>query len=124
MGVKSEVTDFGSGITQTKGQVVVFTWTSDAAGNASGTTDETITGLIRTVITDPNNNKPPTDNYKIEVLEENGADLLAGQGANRDSTQSESLSLTAPAFVRSQLTLLVSGAGDSKKGTVIVTVSG
>jgi hypothetical protein len=124
MGVKAEVTDFGSTITQSKGQQVTFTWTSDAAGNASGTTDETICGLVRTVITDPHNSKVPTDNYKIELREENGADLLGGLGVNRDSVLSESLNLSAPAFVRSPLTLVVSGAGDSKKGTVIVTVSG
>lgn len=103
---------------------ITFSWTSDASGDVNGTTGSTasiekVTGTIARLVTNPGATAP-TDNYDIVLNDEDGADVLGGTGANRDTAVSESLNPNV--LVDNVLTLVVSNAGDSKVGTVVLYV--
>jgi hypothetical protein len=103
---------------------VTFAWTSDASGDVNGTTGvmaSKITGRIERVVTDPGSTAPTTL-YDIVLNDENGADVLAGAGANLSATVSVSANLNPPVLVDNTLTLVVSNAGDSKVGQVVLYV--
>lgn len=109
---------------------VVFTWTSDASGNATGTTGNAIDGEIVRVVTNPGATAP-SDNYDVVITDADGVDVLGGAGANRDTANSEQtiplLETTVGAatygnriVVDGPLSLSISNAGDSKQGVVTV----
>lgn len=64
-----------------------FNWTSDASGNVTGVLNDIVNGQLIMMITDPTTSAP-TDNYDIAVTVQ-GADILGGAGANRDTTTTE-----------------------------------
>jgi hypothetical protein len=75
--------------------VVTFTATADASDGSfpSTATSTDITNKIKgyylyKLITNPGSTAP-TDNYDIVLNDEDGIDLLGGNGANRDTTNSE-----------------------------------
>jgi len=110
---------------------VEIPWTSDAAGAASVVTP-VLQGTIRRVVTDPAAApNAPTDNYDATLLDEFGADLFAGQGADRDTANTEQfcpgISLkdgvttsVVPIAVAGTATLTITNAGNTKQGTVIL----
>lgn len=110
---------------------VIASWTSDASGNASGTTDK-IVGLLLQGVTNPTDG--PTDNYDIVLTEANGANLLGGCDfdlTNRDTSNSEishfivtNAASTDPGGVGAHpavcgaITVTVSSAGNTKSGVL------
>jgi len=123
MAMTAVVTTLGDKYTGLRGYKVVFTWTSDGSGDATATTTETITGLIRTVITNPGATAP-TDNYDVYIRDSNAANLSAAQCEDRDTANSEAVTLTTPAMISDTMTCVVANAGDTKSGVVTVLVSG
>lgn len=101
---------------------IVFTWQSDASGDVSGSTSGTYTGEVRRVVTNPDDSAAPSDNYDITLTSADGSDLLNGNGANRDTADTESISPSSIVF-GSAMTLTVANAGDTKAGTVTVYVT-
>jgi hypothetical protein len=102
---------------------LVWTWTSDASGDASEASVFKMTGKILGLATIPDGTAVPTDNYDVTILDSDGHDVLLGAGANRDIATTEYVSETSlAAVVNSKLTLTVAAAGASKKGTVILYV--
>jgi hypothetical protein len=108
---------------------VAFSWTSDSSGNADATSEQ-VTGVILRVAFNPGS-AAPTDNYDVTLSDADGIDVLAGQGANRDTTTSEHIcpgvalydgttTSVVPVAVFSPLTLAVTNAGSAKTGTVTV----
>jgi len=109
-------------------QRVVWTWTSDASGNVSGTDTGRITGEILRVVTNPGATAP-TDNYDVVITDADGVDVLGGTGADRDTTSSEqfvpviqtvvgSNTYGSTVFVDSVLSLSITNAGNAKQGVV------
>lgn len=103
-----------------------FAWTSDSSGNVSGTASDAISGTIVRVVTNPGATAP-TDNYDVVLNDADGIDVLAGQGANRDTADSEhfcpgvafkdgTTTSIAPVVVDGELTLGVTNAGNAKQG--------
>ena len=103
-------------------------WTSDSGGNF--TSNVKLDGLIIKVVTDPGASAP-TDNYDVTLVDEFGLDLLAGQGANRDTTNSEMFcpgivvtdgtnTSVMPMSHKGTATLTIANAGDTKNGTVSI----
>ena len=99
-------------------------WVSDdAAGTASGTTTGKYSGRFIGLITDPGATAP-TDNYTVTVADGDAVDLLLGAAtANRDTINTEFLAEASLAGVaNSTLTFSVSGAGNSKVGTIYLLI--
>jgi hypothetical protein len=75
--------------------IVQFSWIANAAGAATvpATSSSTkwptaYSGCIYAMETNPGSTAP-TDNYDITLTDSDGVDLLGGQGANRDTANSE-----------------------------------
>lgn len=109
-------------------RIMTATWESDAAGDVNGTTscDIPINGYIYMVITDPSADAP-TDDYDIVLNDADGADVMGGQLANRDTSVSEQVIPTVDGvpisrFVNGSVALVVSNAGASKDGVIIIYI--
>lgn len=96
-------------------------WTSDASGDASQTI--TIDGAIVRVVTNPDGTAAPTDNYDVTLIDPDGVDLLAGEGADRDTANSEQIFPSNTPFHNGDVTVTIANAGDTKEGTVVLYVA-
>ena len=105
---------------------VAITWsfTTDASGDVTEQTSILINGGINRVVTNPDNTDTPTTLWDLTLTDEDGVDVLAGNGADRDSADSgasEQIVLgAANPVVVSKLTFTVANGGNAKKGVVIV----
>lgn len=110
---------------------VVCTWTSDASGDATGTTGKIVGTLVKAT-TNPGS-AAPTDDYDITLTDEDGVNILtACQStlANRDTSNSEEryflvldaagtpLAQSVHPVVCGAITVTVANAGDTKSGVV------
>ena len=102
-----------------------FSWTSDSSGNVTKTiTKEGCYGYAQRLDTDPTDG--PTANYDITINDDDGIDMLAGNGANRHTTTTESVAVDldngAPAAMFSAgMVFGITGAGDTKSGVAYLT---
>ena len=71
--------------------VVTFTCTADSSdGSYPATTISTnIKGRLLQIVTDPDGDTAPQDNYDITITDSGGADMLLGVAANRDTANTE-----------------------------------
>lgn len=70
---------------------IVWTWTADGAGAVASEAVPNgfkLTGYCVGIAADPGSTAP-TDNYDVTVTDENGVDVLGGNGANLDTANSE-----------------------------------
>jgi hypothetical protein len=111
--------------THTSVKKIKFAWTSGTGGEggtASATTTYAYDGKIELLTTDPGSTAP-TDNYDITLTDGDSVDVLAGAGANRDTTNTEQAVASSLGVVAgSKLTLNVTNAGDAKEGVVYVYI--
>ena len=121
----------GSSITFTESPLssmrkIKAVWVSDSsAGTASSTTTNYYDGRFIGLITVPGTSSlKPSDNYTVTVKDGDGVDLLLGAAtANRDDTNTEFVKEADMAGVAaSTLTFAVSGAGNSKGGTIYLLI--
>ena len=102
---------------------IKYAWTSDASGDADKTTLGFFTGKILGLTTVPDGTDAPTDNYDVVVNDEDTVDVLMGGGANRDTLNTEHvLEASLGAVGYDKLDLVVSNAGNAKKGIVYVWI--
>jgi hypothetical protein len=105
-------------------------WTSDGSGAVTQAIN--IAGVITRVVTDPGATAP-TDNYDLTFIDEFGLDLFAGQGADRDTANSESFcpgvplkdGTTTSVIPMSHVgtaTLTIAAAGDTKVGKIVLFI--
>lgn len=105
-------------------EVYEVAWTSDGSGDATGAFNDVYGWLIK-MVTDPGDG--PTDNYDITLVDEYGADALAGAGLNRDTTNSETVyptpsGSTVPPLLSGDHTFTVAAAGATKSGLAVFYV--
>ena len=111
-------------------QRISAAWTSDASGDV--TQSIIVDGVILRCETDPGS-PAPTDNYDLTLPDEFGTDLLAGQGANRDTANSETFcpgiaftdgttTSVIPVAHVGAATLTIANAGNAKAGTIVLFV--
>ncbi len=104
-------------------QKIKAAWTSSAAGAVSGTTVNKYTGRLVGAITVPDGTDAPTDNYDIAINDSDSINVALGALANRDTANTEFIAEASMAAVaRSVLTIAVTNAGDTKKGTVYLFI--
>lgn len=100
---------------------IFWTWLATDLGVVSSETSKAFNGEILAMVTDPDTNAP-SDNYDITIVDSDGQDVLFGQGANRDTANTEfklsTDSTPMGAVANSTLTLTIAAAGDSNEGTV------
>lgn len=114
-------------------RVVTVAWTSDASGNATGTTPKLIGRLIKAVTVPAAAGSAPTDNYDIALTDEQSVDVLGGVQSNiqnRDTANTEEvyflvkdaagtpLAQSIHPLVCNVLTVSVTNAGNAKSGTI------
>jgi hypothetical protein len=98
-----------------------FDWTSDAAGAADAVTEKAYNGCLERLVTIPDGVAAPTDNYDATLLDEDGADILMGAGANRDTANTEQVLASSLGCVANDvLALHITNAGNAKKGALLV----
>lgn len=102
-------------------------WTADGNGAVSGTKVYNVAGVITRVTTVPAaGGNAPDDNYDVTLLDDEGVDLLAGLGANRDTANTESVApmlgagTNVPVVVAGSIELNVAAAGAANKGAVVL----
>lgn len=100
--------------------VCTFTWLCDASGDADDGTTKAISGELLKVVTDPDGTDVPTDNYDIVLNDENGLDVAAAGLGNRDTANTEQALATLGSCFDGTLNLVVSNAGNAKRGVVKV----
>lgn len=115
---------------------IAIDWTSDDATGAVAGTTRKIVGAIVKGITDPGT-AAPTDNYDINITDEEGVDVLANCKlglANRDTANTEEqyflilnndtapLSMAVHPVVCDKLTITVTNAGNAKNGQIILYI--
>lgn len=109
--------------------VLDFDWTSSADGNAVATTDFRFHGEIVQIITDPGATAP-SDNYDLDLYDDESLDLLQGLGENRHTTTTQTFvpfigngTVTDhKVHVASTIQLNINDAGDSKIGEVKIYI--
>lgn len=102
---------------------LTFAWTSDEDGDAQVAGSEVLDGKLIGLTTIPDGVAAPTDNYDLVLNDADGHDVLLGAGANRDTANTEHVAeASLGAVAHSPLTLVVSNAGDTKEGTVVVYI--
>lgn len=105
-------------------------WISDASGDVNSITHP-LEGTILRVVTVPDPTDQPTASYDVILEDEDGIDLLAGQGANRSNVSSEHVAPAvlftdgastsiAPPVVSGDVELKISNAGNAKAGHVTI----
>ena len=99
-------------------------WTSDdTTGAVSGTTTSVYFGRLCGAITVPDGVAAPTVDYDIAVNDNDSVDVALGALANRHNANTEYVAEASMAGVaHSKLTIAVTAAGNSKKGTVYLFI--
>lgn len=112
-------------VTEVPGRIrqVAFAWTSTSGGAAGATTRYRYTGHILKVVTVPGTaGTAPSANYDIVLNDANSLDVANGQLANRHTSNTEMVTTSLGAIVRSKLTLAVTNAGSAKSGVCYVYI--
>ena len=100
--------------------IIIWAFLSSAGGAASEQTKK-VSGKVKRIVTNPDDTDPPDANWDLTVTDEDGVDILEGEGANRDPAgagTSEGIVLTVSELVASKLTFTVANAGSANKGVV------
>ena len=108
--------------------VYTFSWTSDAAGNVSGTTFPLAPGTIVSLEFQPGTGgSQPTNLYNVVLNDDMAVDLLGGSGAGLSNAAN---SITTPRINSERVyhhggscELKVSAAGNAKSGVVVVYIA-
>ena len=102
-------------------KMIKWDWLSTDAGVVSSASSAKGTGaVIKAVIVPDGGGTAPTTLYDLTILDENGVDVLDGNGADCSATATEYLEYGdgLGGVVDSTLTLTIANAGDAKGGLV------
>jgi hypothetical protein len=99
-------------------QKITFDWIAHTDGVVTGVeTTRQYTGKVERFVTDPDAGTAPTDDYDITIVDEDGYDVLAGAGADRDATAVEQVLAASLGIVaNSKLTFAAANAGSGGAG--------
>ena len=108
----------------------IFSWTADASAHTVPATDSkwAINGYVILVVTNPDGDTAPTDEYDITLTDEDDCDIMGGNLADRSDTNTEQAvpkigTVYGGRWVSGILTLNISGNSvNSAAGTVKVYI--
>ncbi len=109
---------------------ITIDWTSHTDGTVTQAFPKAYSGIIERVTFNPGATAP-TANYDVTITDDQGFDVLGGQGANLSATVTTSVKPGIPfkdgttthvaeICVDDTLTLNITNAGDSKVGAIVV----
>jgi hypothetical protein len=102
------------------GELLTTSWTSDASGNYSEVVS--MKGWLVRLVTDPTDG--PTDNYDLTLISAlTGLDELEGEGADRDTANSEQLpafgsGVSVLCYLNGNYTVTIANGGNAKSGKI------
>lgn len=100
---------------------VKFVIKSATGGTATGTTSESYTGEVKRLVVVPGTTtSQPTNAFDIQINDEDGYDILAGQGADKSNAATTTIVASMGCVANDRLSLSASNMGDVKQATVIV----
>lgn len=100
---------------------VSFACTTDADGDATGSTTARFTGeVIRAVFVPAAGGTQPTNLFDVTVTDDDGYDILAGQGADLSNAAVTTKVASMGAVVNDVLTVVLENGGNAKQATVHV----
>lgn len=100
---------------------VKFAITSSDGGVATATTTQAYSGeVLRLVIVPGTDALAPTDLFDIEILDDDGYDILAGQGTNLSNAATTTVVGSMGCIANDQLHLSAAAMGDANGATVII----
>lgn len=107
----AQITEVNFSITK----CIEWQWTADASGNVNGIpTVNSYDNLAVELATKPGVGDSA---YSIAIVDNNGLDVLCGQGTARSTSATQYLTSGLGAAAKSTLTLEISGAGAGATGT-------
>lgn len=96
-------------------------WTSDGSGNVNQPVDVRKGVLAWMKFVPGSGGTQPTANYSVQLQDADGVDVLQGNGASLSNTTGKYVNSTL--FLEAATyTLVISGAGNAKTGTVVLMV--
>lgn len=104
-------------------QKVKWAWTSTSGGAAGDATAHAYTGVIVRFLAVPGTaGDQPSDQFDVVINDEDGYDILAGQGANLSNASNTTVVSGMGAVANDRLTLAVTNAGDANTGACILYI--
>lgn len=101
-----------------KAKIVVV---SAADGTATGTSSYAYSGeVLRFVAVPDSGGTQPTNAFDVVINDEDGYDILAGQGANLSNAAATTVVASLGAIANDKITFDASGMGDSKGATFYI----
>ena len=104
-------------------RIISLAWTCTAGGAVTANITA-LSGTLMRVVTNPGATAP-TDDYDITLKDQDGLDILAGGGANRDTANTEEFTpfgtdatFGTPMVFDGDLALAITTAGASKEGVL------
>ncbi len=116
----AQIASVAYGAKEHKAHTIKITWTSATDGSVVQSFD--IDGAIMRMVTNPGATAP-TDDYDITLVDADGVDLLAGEGANRDTSTSEQVFPTNNPLHNGLVDFTIASAGGEKTGTCTLYVA-
>ena len=110
---------------------ITLDWLSDASGDATYTTEKLAGTIVGVAFIPDGGGTAPTTLYDVTLTDDNGVDILSGQGANLSATVANRVvpgvpfkdgttTSVAPIVLNDTLDLVVANAGNAKGGQVIL----
>jgi hypothetical protein len=102
----------------------VMAWTSDGSGAVSGHSIAVQGGALRSLKVVPGTGDlQPTNAYSVQLLDQDGVDLLSGMGVARSNVTPELLIFDPPIpWVGRRLQPVIAGAGAANAGRLTLIV--
>ena len=105
--------------------VIICTFISSAGGAVSEETKKVL-GSVKRVVTNPDNIDTPDVGWDLTIEDEDGVDVLCGNGADRDAggvgASEQAFPCPGNIAVASKLTFKIANAGGTKKGVVKIYI--
>lgn len=109
---------------------ITIDWTSHTDGTVTQAFPKAYSGIIERVVFNPGATAP-ANLYDVTLTDDQGVDVLAGQGANLSDTATTHVkpgvpfkdgttTSVAPVVIDDTLTLNITNAGSGKTGTIVV----
>lgn len=109
---------------------ITIDWTSHTDGTVTQAFPKAYSGIIERVVFNPGATAP-TDLYDVTITDDQGVDVLAGQGANLSTSATSHVkpgipfkdgttTSVAPVVIDDTLTLNITNAGSGKVGAIVV----